>query len=231
MLKELKKQVFEANMDLVKHNLVTFTWGNVSGIDRERNLVVIKPSGVSYDSLTPEDMVVVDLISGNVVEGKYKPSSDTPTHLELYRAFKDIGGITHTHSTNATAFAQAGQPIKAWGTTHADYFYGDIPCTRELKEEEVKVDYEKNTGKVIVECYNKLGIKANDIPGVLVKNHGPFTWGKDAKQSVFHAVVLERVAEINIKTKALESNPSMSKYVLDKHYNRKHGVNAYYGQK
>ncbi|HQE48350.1 MAG TPA: L-ribulose-5-phosphate 4-epimerase [Fervidobacterium sp.] len=231
MLEEIKKRVFEANLELVKKGLVIFTWGNVSEVDREKGLVVIKPSGVDYETMTADDMVVVDLNTGEVVEGKYKPSSDTPTHLELYRRFPQIGGITHTHSLNAVAFAQAGVDIPALGTTRADYFYGDIPCTRELTKEEVEEAYEANTGKVIIEEIEKRGYDVMSIPGIVVKNHGPFAWGKDAYQSVYHAVVLDKVAEMDIKTLVINRNAEMKQYVLDKHYSRKHGPNAYYGQK
>lgn len=231
MLETLKEQVYQANLELVHKGVVIYTWGNVSGIDREHNLVVIKPSGIGYDVMTAEDMVVVDLNTGEVVDGKWNPSSDTPTHLELYRAFKDIGGITHTHSVNAVAFAQAGMDIEALGTTHADYFYGAIPCTRELTKEEVESDYEINTGKVIVETINKRNYNPMTIPGVVVKNHGPFTWGKDAMDSVHNAVVMETIADMNLKTVLLNPNSNIQQYVMDKHYNRKHGKNAYYGQK
>jgi len=231
MLEDIKKRVFEANLELVKRGLVIYTWGNVSEIDREKSLVVIKPSGVDYDSMSADDMVVVDLKTGKVVEGKFKPSSDTPTHLELYRRFPQIGGITHTHSTNAVAFAQAGIDIPALGTTHADYFYGDIPCTRELTKKEVEEAYETNTGKVIIEEIEKRRYDIMSIPGIVVKNHGPFSWGKDAKQAVYHAVVLDKVAEMDIKTLAINSKAEMKQYILDKHYLRKHGPNAYYGQK
>lgn len=231
MLEEIKKRVFEANLELVKKGLVLYTWGNVSEIDREKELVVIKPSGIDYDSMSAEDMVVIDLETGKVVEGKYKPSSDTPTHLELYRRFPKIGGITHTHSTNAVAFAQAGVDIPALGTTHADYFYGDIPCTRELTKEEVEEAYEANTGKIIIEEVEKRGYDVMSIPGIVVKNHGPFSWGKDAASSVYHAVVLEKVAEMDIKTLVINKNANMKQFILDKHYLRKHGPNAYYGQK
>lgn len=231
MLESLKERVYQANLELVRKNVVIYTWGNVSGIDREHNLVVIKPSGISYDVMTAEDMVVVALNTGEVVDGKWNPSSDTPTHLELYRAFKDIGGITHTHSVNAVAFAQAGRDIEALGTTHADYFYGAIPCTRELTKEEVEFDYEINTGKVIVETISKRKYSPMTIPGVVVKNHGPFTWGKDAMDSVHNAVVMETIADMNLKTVLLNPNSSIQQYVMDKHYNRKHGKNAYYGQK
>ena len=218
-------------MLLPKYQLVTFTWGNVSGIDREKGLMVIKPSGVDYDRMCPEDMVVVDLNTGKAVEGKWKPSSDTATHLEIYRKFPAVGGVVHTHSVNAVAFAQAGMPIRALGTTHADYFYGDIPCTRELTEEEVMSAYEVNTGKVIIETMEGLDIDPMAVPGVLVKNHGPFAWGKNPANAVYNAVVLEKVAEMDLKTLALNPGASMKQYVLDKHYMRKHGPNSYYGQK
>ena len=230
MLEDLKKQVCDANLELVRRGVVIYTWGNVSGIDREKGLIVIKPSGVDYDGMKPEDMVVVDLKTGKTVEGQYKPSSDTPTHLELYRAFPSIGGITHTHSINAVAYAQAGMDIPALGTTHADYFYGSIPCTRELSELEVKEAYEQNTGKVIIECFKSRGIDPMAVPGVVVKNHGPFSWGQDATASVYHAVVMDVVAEMNLKTVILNPEANMTQYVLDKHYMRKHGANAYYGQ-
>ena len=230
MLEGLKKEVCKANLDLVAKGVVIYTWGNVSGIDRDQGLVVIKPSGVDYATMQPEDMVVVELETGKVVEGKWKPSSDTPTHLELYRTFLEIGGITHTHSTNAVAFAQAGMSIPALGTTHADYFYGDIPCTRALTKQEVENAYELNTGKVIVETVLKNGYPPLEIPGIVVKNHGPFTWGTDAAVSVYNAVVMEKVAEMAIKTLQLNPNSNMEQYILDKHYLRKHGKNAYYGQ-
>ncbi len=229
MLKRLKQDVFEANLELQARGVVIYTWGNVSGIDRERNLIVIKPSGVSYAEMKAEDMVVVDLLSGERVEGKLKPSSDTPTHLELYRRFPTIGGITHTHSKTATAFAQAGLPIPAFGTTHADYFYGDIPCTRELTPDEVESGYELNTGKVIIETIGAGDPLSN--PGILVRNHGPFAWGTTAAESVYHAVVLETVAEIALSTVLLKKDCSRApQHILDKHYFRKHGANAYYGQ-
>lgn len=231
MLDELKQRVCKANLELVKKGVVIYTWGNVSGIDREKGLVVIKPSGVDYSTMQPEDMVVVELSTGKVVEGKWKPSSDTPTHLELYRAFPQIGGITHTHSVYAVAFAQAGRAIPALGTTHADYFYGDVPCTRGLTESEVQEAYEVNTGKVIVETVQQAGYDPMDIPGIVVKNHGPFTWGADPADSVYHAVVLEKVAEMDLKTLALNPNSSMEQYILKKHYTRKHGPDSYYGQK
>ena len=239
MLEALKQQVYEANLELVSKGMVIYTWGNVSGIDRGSGLVVIKPSGVNYDSMKPDDMVVVDLASGKTIEGSLRPSSDTPTHLELYRAFEDIGGITHTHSVNAVAFAQAGLSIPALGTTHADYFYGDIPCTARLSEEDVAGDYEANTGKEIVKTFIGCCLDPAAIPGVLVNGHGPFAWGKSPAESVYHAVVMETVAEMALKTLSLNdissahSNEyiSIPQYVLDKHYTRKHGPNAYYGQK
>ncbi|OBW99619.1 L-ribulose-5-phosphate 4-epimerase [Gallibacterium genomosp. 1] len=231
MLEHLKQQVFEANLDLPKYGLVTFTWGNVSGIDRENNLVVIKPSGVSYDTMTINDMVVVDLITGKVIEGNKKPSSDTPTHLELYRQFPTIGGIVHTHSRHATAWAQAGIDLKALGTTHADYFYGAIPCTRKMTEQEINGEYELETGKVIVETFLNRKIEAKDIPAVLVHSHGPFAWGIDPHNAVHNAVVLEEIACMNLFTYQLNSKiDSMQQVLLDKHYLRKHGKNAYYGQ-
>ena len=229
MLETLKKTVLEANLLLPEYNLVTFTWGNVSGIDRETGLVAIKPSGVSYTGMTVEDIVLVDL-EGNIVEGKWKPSSDTPTHLVLYKAFPACGGIVHTHSRWATSFAQAGMSIPAMGTTHADYFYGDIPCTRRMTEEEIRGEYEKETGNVIAETFS--GIDPADIPGVLVHSHGPFAWGTDPMNAVHNAVVMEEVAFMDYH--ALMLNPqhsSMQQSLLDKHYLRKHGANAYYGQK
>ncbi|MBQ8088894.1 MAG: L-ribulose-5-phosphate 4-epimerase [Clostridia bacterium] len=228
MLEQLKQQVLEANLLLPKHNLVTFTWGNVSGIDRASGLVAIKPSGVSYDGMTAEDIVIVDL-DGKVVEGKWKPSSDTPTHVELYKAFPECGGIVHTHSRWATTFAQAGVDIPAMGTTQADYFYGDIPCTRKMTPEEIAGEYEKETGKVIIETFEKLDPAA--IPAVLVHSHGPFAWGTDAMNAVHNAVVLEEVAFMDWH--AMMINPrlgAMQQELLDKHYLRKHGANAYYGQ-
>lgn len=229
MLEQLKEAVFKANMELPQKGLVVYTWGNVSAIDREAGLVVIKPSGVDYEVMTAADMVVVDL-EGNLVEGNYKPSSDTPTHLYLYKAFEQIGGIVHTHSSMATCFAQAGRDINALGTTHADYFYGPVPCTRSLTPEEIAGAYEQETGKVIEEAFK--GINPLDIPAVLVKEHGPFTWGKDAKDAVYHAVVLEEVSKMAFNTHLLLSgnDSSMQQALLDKHYLRKHGANAYYGQ-
>ena len=229
MLNQLKKDVFDANMDLKAKGVVIYTWGNVSGIDREKGLIVIKPSGVDYDTMKADDMVVVDLKSGDVVEGHYKPSSDTPTHLALYRQYQEIGGIVHTHSTVAVAFAQAGMPIKAFGTTHADYFYGDVPCTRNLTKEDIECDYERNTGNVIIETIGENDPMA--IPGILVKSHGPFAWGKTPAEAVYHAVVLEKVAEMALATLTIKPDcPRESQYILDKHYYRKHGANAYYGQ-
>ena len=229
MLEKLKKDVLEANLLLPKYGLVTFTWGNVSAIDRESGLVVIKPSGVPYDGMTAADMVVVDL-NGKVIEGKWKPSSDTPTHLELHKAFPACGGIVHTHSRWATSFAQAGVGIRAMGTTQGDYFYGEIPCTREMTPEEIAGEYEKETGSVIIETFS--GKDPAAIPAVLVHSHGPFTWGKDAAEAVHNAVVLEEVAFMNYH--ALQLNPvqtQMQQELLDKHYLRKHGKNAYYGQR
>ena len=230
MLEELKRQVCAANLELAARGVVIYTWGNVSGIDRETGLVVIKPSGVPYEGMQPEDMVVVDL-EGHVVEGHLRPSSDTPTHLALYRAFPEIGGVVHTHSTNAVAFAQAGRDIPALGTTHADYFYGPVPISRSLTKEEVEEDYEGNTGKVIVETVKAHEKETLAVPAVLVRNHGPFTWGKTPEEAVYHAVVLEEVAEMTMKTLLLNPNASMDSYILDKHYQRKHGPKAYYGQK
>ena len=228
MLEQLKKDVYEANMELWHKGLVIYTWGNVSGIGREKNYMVIKPSGVSYESMGPEDMVVVDM-DGNVVEGKYKPSSDTATHLVMYRTYPQIGGVVHTHSTWAVTFAQAGMDIPALGTTHADYFYGDIPCTRDLTAKEIGEAYEKNTGNVIVETIGESDVMA--VPGIVVKNHGPFAWGKTPAGAVYNAVVLEKVAEMAYKTMTLNPRvPRVPQYLLDKHYFRKHGANAYYGQ-
>ena len=229
MLKKLKEQVFQANLLLPKHGLVTFTWGNVSGIDREKGLVVIKPSGVAYETMKAKDMVVVELETGKVMDGELKPSSDTPTHLELYKAFPNISGIVHTHSRWATSFAQAGHGIAALGTTHADYFYGEIPCTRKISLEEIQAEYEKETGTVIIETFKDKNPDA--IPGVVVYSHGPFAWGKDAMDAVHNAVVMEEVAFMNIQTMLLNPNiQPMQQELLDKHYLRKHGANAYYGQ-
>ena len=230
MLKELKERVFEQNLALVKNGLVVLTWGNVSAIDREKGLMVIKPSGISYETMTAEDMVVVDVNTKKVVGGKYRPSSDTPTHLYLYEKFEKIGGIVHTHSINATAWAQAGRAIPAYGTTHADAFYGDVPCARALTKAEVDTDYERNTGQVIVETFQGKDYKA--IPAVLVKNHGPFTWGETPEKAVENAVTLEAVAQMALKSEQLQVGITrVDEYLLDKHYFRKHGKNAYYGQK
>ncbi|MEJ2544329.1 MAG: L-ribulose-5-phosphate 4-epimerase [Calditrichaceae bacterium] len=229
MLEELKEKVLQANLALVQHGLVTLTWGNVSGIDREQKLIVIKPSGIAYDRMVSQDMVVVDF-KGNVIEGEWRPSSDTATHIELYKAFDGIGGITHSHSEFATSFAQACKEIPCYGTTHADHFSGTVPVTRFLTEDEVKTAYELNTGMVIIERFSKLN--PNEIPGVLVAGHAPFTWGKDAMDSVKNNLVLERVAKMTLNTKII--NPEVKdlpKYILDVHYQRKHGPNAYYGQK
>ena len=229
MLEQLKQEVLEANLELPKYGLVTFTWGNVSAIDRESNLMVIKPSGVEYDNMTAEDMVVVDVATGKVVEGKHKPSSDTPTHLELYRAFPNVGAVVHTHSRWATSFAQAGKGIIPLGTTQADYFYGEIPCTRAMTPEEIAGEYEKETGTVIIEAFK--GVDPMSIPAVLVKSHGPFAWGKTAKEAVHNAVVLEEIAFMNLQATILNPGVSpMQQELLDKHYLRKHGKNAYYGQ-
>lgn len=228
MLEKLKEEVLKANLLLPKYNLVTFTWGNVSAIDRESGLVVIKPSGVEYDGMKASDMVVVDL-NGKVVEGNLRPSSDTPTHIELYKAFPNIGGVVHTHSRWATSFAQAGCAIAPMGTTHADYFYGPIPCTRSLSDDEIKGEYEKNTGLVIIETFRDIDPDA--VPGVLVRNHGPFAWGTSADNAVHNAVVMEEVAFMNYHAVTLRNDaPCVSQGLLDKHYYRKHGKNAYYGQ-
>jgi L-ribulose-5-phosphate 4-epimerase len=227
MLKKLKQKVWQANLDLVKHGLVVFTWGNVSGFDEDKNLVVIKPSGVDYGEMKPDDMVVVDL-QGNIMDGDLKPSSDTPTHLELYRNFKGIKGIVHTHSEWATSWAQAGRSIPALGTTHADYFYGSIPCTRTLTREEVENNYEFETGRVIVETFQNLDPLA--IPGVLVQGHAPFAWGISPDNAVHNAVVLEQVAKMAHHTLILNPKDPIDQFLLDKHYLRKHGANAYYGQ-
>lgn len=228
MLEKLKDEVFRANLDLVKHGLVIFTWGNVSGIDRESGLVVIKPSGVSYETMTAADMVVVDL-DGNVVDGDLRPSSDTPTHLALYRAFPEIGGVVHTHSTYATAWAQAGIDLPNIGTTHADYFHNAVPCTPDMTREEVEGDYELETGNVIVRRFQ--GLNPVHTPGVLVKNHGPFTWGKDAHEAVHNAVVLEQVAKMASIAFTINPRLTMNPLLVEKHFSRKHGPNAYYGQK
>lgn len=227
-IEELKQHVFRANIDLVNHGLVIFTWGNVSGIDRDRGLVVIKPSGVSYEGMKAEDMVVVDM-EGNRVEGKFKPSSDTATHLELYKAFPETGGVVHTHSTYATAWAQAGCDIPNIGTTHADYFSDDIPCTRDMTKDEIMGDYEKDTGTVIIERFK--GLNPAHIPGVLVKNHGPFAWGKDPHDAVHNAVVMEQVAKMAFISRQVNPQLTMNPWLIEKHFSRKHGPNAYYGQK
>lgn len=228
MLEELKVKVCEANLLLPKHGLITFTWGNVSGLDRESGLVVIKPSGVPYEGMTPDDMVVTDL-DGNIVEGRWKPSSDTPTHVELYKAFPECGGIVHTHSRWATTFAQAGMPIPALGTTQADYFYGDIPCTRPMTDAEIQGEYEKETGKVIIETF--AGRNPADVPGVLVFSHGPFAWGRDPMNAVHNAVVMEEAAFMDWHAMVINTAlSSMQQTLLDKHYLRKHGPGAYYGQ-
>ena len=230
MLEQLKKEVFEANMLLPKYGLITFTWGNVSAVDRKNGIMAIKPSGVEYDSMMVEDMVLVDIATGETVEGKWNPSSDTPTHLELYRSFENIGGIVHTHSSWATSFAQAGVAIRPLGTTQGDYFYGEVPCTREMTPEEISGEYEKETGKVIIETFKD--IDPMTIPAVLVKSHGPFAWGKDAYDAVHNAVILEKIAYMNWGTLSLNPQTcNMQQELLDKHYLRKHGANAYYGQK
>ena len=231
MLEELKERVLKENLELDKRGLVTYTCGNVSAIDREKGLIVIKPSGVKYEDMKAEHMVVVDL-EGNVVEGNYRPSSDTATHIELYKKYTELGGVVHTHSTFATSWAQACNDIPAYGTTHADYFYGDIPCTRRLTEEEITRDYETETGKVIIETIEARKIKAIEVPGIVVASHGPFTWGKTPEEAVYNAVVLEEVAKMAYYTSSI--NPRIrqaDKYLQDKHYLRKHGANAYYGQK
>ncbi|MDO6993174.1 L-ribulose-5-phosphate 4-epimerase [Brachyspira innocens] len=230
MLDELKKIVFDGNIELVRRNLVIYTWGNVSGIDKESGLFAIKPSGVDYDTMKFDDMVVLDL-EGNKKEGKYKPSSDTATHIELYKAFPEIGAVVHTHSSYAASWAQARKDIKAFGTTHADYFYGDIPCARALTKEEIESDYEKNTGLVIIETLKERKINPMDIPGIILSSHGPFAWGKDVHNAVHNAVVLEEVAKMAYRT--IQINPDITRveqYLLDKHYFRKHGKNSYYGQ-
>ncbi len=230
MLEALKEAVLQANLELPKKNLVTYTWGNVSGIDREKGLIVIKPSGVSYEEMKASDMVVLDL-QGNKVEGDMRPSSDTPTHIALYNQYPDLGGVVHTHSRWATVWAQAGMSIPPLGTTHADYFYGAIPCTRRLTQEEIEGEYELNTGKVIIETFTNLGVNPVHVPGVVCYSHGPFSWGKDPDEAVHNAVVMEEVAMMALNTKLL--NPSIGdvdSYLLDKHFLRKHGANAYYGQ-
>ncbi|HAH18100.1 MAG TPA: L-ribulose-5-phosphate 4-epimerase [Eubacterium sp.] len=230
MLEELKEKVLQANLELPKRGLITYTWGNVSGIDREKGLVVIKPSGVSYDGMKASDMVVLDL-DGNRVEGTLNPSSDTPTHLELYKKYPDLGGVVHTHSTSATSWAQAGRDIPLYGTTHADYFFGDIPCARSLTKEEIEGEYERNTGLVIIETLEERNVNPVYTPGILVKNHGVFTWGKDADEAVHNAVVLEEVAKMATFTEMINKDADKAPdYLRDKHFYRKHGENAYYGQ-
>lgn len=232
MLETLKQQVYEANMELPRRGLVTYTWGNVSGIDRAGGFVVIKPSGVEYEELTLDKMVVVDLQTGTIVEGSLNPSSDTKTHLELYKAFPALGGIVHTHSPFAVAWAQAGRDIPCYGTTHADYFYGPVPCARHLTAAELEEDYEKNTGKVIIETFQNRNIDPVAVPAVICHSHGPFTWGKDAAQAVYHAVVLEEVAKMALFTRQIDPAAAPAPQSMqDKHYLRKHGPNAYYGQR
>ncbi len=231
MLEALKQAVYEANMELPRRGLVTYTWGNVSGIDRETGYVIIKPSGVDYEDLTPEKLVVLDL-DGNIIEGCLNPSSDTKTHLELYKAYPQLGGIVHTHSPYAVGWAQAGRDIPAYGTTHADYFYGPVPCARHLTPEEVEEDYERNTGKSIIEAFTERGIDPVHVPAVICHSHGPFTWGKNPAQAVYHAVVLEEVAKMALYTAQISPDcPPAPQHVQDKHFMRKHGPNAYYGQK
>ena len=230
MLDDLKEKVYLSNLDLVAKKVVIYTWGNVSEISVDRKYMVIKPSGIEYRDMTPKDMVIVDMMTGMAVESKWKPSSDTKTHLELYRRYEAIGGIAHTHSVNAVAFAQAGVDIPALGTTHADSFYGDIPCTRELTEEEVKKGYETNIGKTIIEEIERRGYYPMEIPGIIVKNHGPFTWGENAANAVYNAVAMEAIAQMALKTLQINPKAFIRQYVLDKHYKRKHGSNAYYGQ-
>lgn len=231
MFQELKKAVYEANMELPKRGLVTLTWGNVSGIDREKGMIVIKPSGINYEEMKAEDMVVLDM-EGNKIEGKWNPSSDTKTHIELYRAFPMLGGIVHTHSPYAVAWAQGGKDIPCYGTTHADYFYGSVPCTRHLTQEEIEEDYEKNTGKVIIETFQQQNIKPEHVPAVICYSHGPFTWGKSPIEAVSHAVVLEEVAKMALLTCQVNSSVEAApQRIQEKHFLRKHGANAYYGQK
>lgn len=230
MFNDLKERVLRANLQLPKYGLVTFTWGNVSEIDRDRGVIAIKPSGVEYEVMNVNDIVIVDL-DGNRIEGDLNPSSDTATHLELYKAFKGIGGIVHTHSRNATVWAQAGLDIPALGTTHADYFYGDVPCTRQLSNDEINIEYEKNTGLVIVETFSKNNLDPHAMPGVIIAGHAPFSWGKDAFDAVHNAVVLEEVAAMAISTRVINESIMINPALLDKHYNRKHGKNSYYGQK
>lgn len=230
MLEKLKEEVFKENLELIEKKLVIYTWGNVSGIDRDSKILAIKPSGIDYNIMRSEDMVLLNL-DGKKLEGKYKPSSDAATHIELYKAFPEIGAVVHTHSSYATSWAQAIKDIPAFGSTHADYFYGDIPCSRPLTKEEVESEYEKNTGLVIIETLKNRNINPMDIPGIIIASHGPFSWGKDAKQAVYNAVVLEELSKMAYRT--IQINPNIKqveKYLLDKHYFRKHGKNAYYGQ-
>ncbi len=232
MLKELRNIVYEANMELPKRGLVTYTWGNTSGVDRERGLMVIKPSGVKYEDLSPENMVVISLEDGSRIEGDYNPSSDTKTHLELYRSFPNIGGIVHTHSPYAVGWAQAGEDIPCFGTTQADYFYGSVPCVRHLTPKEIDEGYEMNTGKVIIETFKERKLDPIAIPGAICFSHGPFTWGKDPDQAVYHAVVLEEIAKMATFTRMVKPDAAPApQHYLDKHYMRKHGPNAYYGQR
>lgn len=232
MLKELRNIVYEANMELPKRGLVTYTWGNTSGVDRERGLMVIKPSGVKYEDLSPENMVVISLEDGSRIEGDYNPSSDTKTHLELYRSFPNIGGIVHTHSPYAVGWAQAGEDIPCFGTTQADYFYGSVPCVRHLTPKEIDEGYEMNTGKVIIETFKERKLDPIAIPGAICFSHGPFTWGKDPDQAVYHAVVLEEIAKMATFTRMVKPDAAAApQHYLDKHYMRKHGPNAYYGQR
>ncbi|MEZ9863378.1 L-ribulose-5-phosphate 4-epimerase [Vibrio breoganii] len=230
MYQELKERVLKANLQLPKYGLVTFTWGNVSEIDRQRGVIAIKPSGVEYDVMAIDDIVVIDL-NGNLVEGELNPSSDTATHIELYKAFPNIGGIVHTHSRNATIWAQAGRDIPALGTTHADYFYGDIPCTRLLTKDEIEAEYEKNTGLVIIEEFNQRDLDPTAMPGAIIAGHAPFTWGKDGSDAVHNAVVMEEIAAMATATRAISPEVAIQRELLDKHYNRKHGKDSYYGQK
>lgn len=230
MLEKLKESVYKANIELVNQGLVIYTWGNVSGIAEDRRFMVIKPSGIKYESMEADDMVVVEISTGKVVEGRWNPSSDTPTHLELYRSFPEIGAVAHTHSTNATAFAQAGREIPILGTTQADSFRDNIPCTRALEQIEIYNEYEKNTGIVIAETINRLGYNPLDIPGILVRSHGPFTFGSSVEDAVYNSKVLETVADMTLKTLMLNPNSHMSSHLMNKHYQRKNGVEAYYGQ-
>lgn len=231
MLEQLKQAVYEANMELPRRGLVTYTWGNVSGIDREQGLVVIKPSGVEYEELTPDKLVVLDL-DGNIMEGELNPSSDTKTHLELYKAFPALGGVVHTHSPHAVAWAQAGEDIPCYGTTHADYFYGPVPCARDLTKEELDEDYEKNTGKIIVETFTGRDLDPVHLPTVICRSHGPFAWGETVVEAVYHAAVLEEVAKMALLTRQVKQDAEPAPaHVVEKHFMRKHGPNAYYGQK